>query len=132
MNVRNRFSAQLRVHPEPPVGGRGAKQSMKDECDINKIMARYIRTGTLLHVAPGVPQYGFAPEMSFQEAMNFMVRAQEDFESLPAKVRLRFNNSATEFVDFCSKRENLPELRKLGLAPEESKPAAEPASTGST
>lgn len=119
--VRNRFSARVRVVAEPGEEP-GAKQSMKDEVNINNIMARYIRTGTLTHVRAGSPQYGFAPDMSFKDALNFMNEAQAEFERLPAKIRARFSNDPAEFVDFCSNKENLEELRKLGLA----KPAEKP------
>ena len=36
------------------------KQSFKDECDINKIMAKFQKTGALNHYAKHAPQYGDA------------------------------------------------------------------------
>lgn len=124
--VRSRFAPRVPVLVEPG-NEPGAKQSMKEECDINTIMAKYVRTGTLTHINVGAPQFGFAPDMSFKDAMNLMVEAEAEFMRLPAKVRARFSNDPALFVDFCSKRENLDELRKLGLAPEEKKaPVPEP------
>lgn len=42
--------------------------SFKDECDINRIVDQYARTGLVTHVAQGSPQYGDAPDLSLYEA----------------------------------------------------------------
>ncbi|AXL15424.1 internal scaffolding protein [Microviridae sp.] len=50
-----------------PEEGR-THQSFKDECDINRIVDTYARTGVIPHVQLGQPQYGDNPEVDFFEA----------------------------------------------------------------
>lgn len=104
------------------------KQSFKDECDINTIVRRFGVTGQL---PQGVraPTYGdFVDVHDFRSAMDAVVLARESFDSMPSAVRARFSNNPALFVDFCSNSENLPELRKMGLAPPAPPPATPVAS----
>lgn len=39
------------------------KQSFKDECDINQIVAKFEKTGLVNHLARGVPQFADVSEM---------------------------------------------------------------------
>ncbi len=41
--------------PLEPGDGPGAKQSMKDECDVNLIVARFAETGLMEHLSEGIP-----------------------------------------------------------------------------
>lgn len=90
-------------------------QSFKDECCINKLMAKYVRTGEL---PPQTKQalYGdFSNPQDYQTAHNTVVRAQAQFESLDAKVRDRFENNPVKFLEFTSDASNAEEMVKLGL-----------------
>lgn len=99
-----------------------AKQSMKDQCDINLVMGRYLRSGQIDHFAQHGASYGFADSASFHDCMNIVVRAEEMFADLPAATRRRFGNSPGAFLDFIKDEANLPEMRKLGLALPEKAP----------
>lgn len=116
--------------PEPTL----AQQQFKDETDINTIMERFGMTGQLT-VSARMPQYAdFESVMDYHSAMNAVVSAQQSFDSLPAKVRARFNNDAGAFVEFCLDEKNRDEAIALGLAEAVSKPASpaiEPSSDGS-
>ena len=90
----------------------------KDECDINKIMDRYFRTGCLSdplnQMRPGT--YGDFAEMGdYMENMNKIVQAREMFEALPARVRERFGNNPGAMIDFVMDENNRDEAKKLGL-----------------
>lgn len=91
-------------------------QSGKDDADINNIVAKFMKTGVL----PGSiipPTYdAFMDVFDFQSAMNATLFARQEFMKLDAKVRQRFGNDPQQFVEFCSDRSNLDEMRKLGLA----------------
>ncbi|WNK12819.1 MAG: internal scaffolding protein [Microvirus sp.] len=92
-----------------------AKQSFRDECDINKIVERFKVTGELPPVIRQ-PTYGdFVNIVDFQTAMNAMLSAQQSFMQLDAKTRARFNNDPAAFVDFCSDDANRDEIRVMGL-----------------
>ena len=101
------------------------KQSFRDECNVNVIMARWEKSGTPPRGNPRKPMYGdFTSAVEFQEALNRVMAAQETFDGLPAGLRRRCGNDPALFVEFCEDPANLPELRRLGLAPEEPKPPA--------
>lgn len=92
-----------------------AKQSFKEECDINTIIDRF---GIGYEMPEGVvaPVYGdFTEVKSFQDAVNAIAAANESFDALPAAVRARFRNDPAGFVDFCSDELNRAEAEKLGL-----------------
>jgi phage internal scaffolding protein len=74
-------------------------QSSKDECDINKIMAKYRKTGVLPHLNPAQPQYVDTTVMvDYQSALQTVADAQEAFMALPAAVRRHYNNDPAAFL----------------------------------
>lgn len=59
--------------------------------------------------------------------MNQIVQAQDMFMSLPSKIRNRFGNDPSQFLDFVSDPLNKDEMRSLGLLKDVvSKEAPEP------
>lgn len=107
------------------------KQSFKDECDINVLMARYGEADLIPFVKQFEPSYGDASAIDFQEAMNVVVSAQDMFDQMPAKLRERFNNSPANFLGFVEDPSNFDEGVKLGLfkAPESSGAASQPSAS---
>ena len=102
------------------------KQSFKDECDINRIVSQYTRTGQITHTNRGVAHYGYAPAVDFREALDLVRDQEEQFAELPAEVRARFNNNPEELLEFLGDADNLEEARQLGLAKGEATPKEEP------
>lgn len=99
-----------------------AQQSFKDETDINVMLERFKVTGQM-PAGIRLPEYGdFTGLTDFRTAMGALLSAQDEFMKLPAELRARFGNSPQAFLEFCSDKDNLPELRKLGLAPAEEVP----------
>jgi len=97
-------------------GKSRAKQSMKDECDINNILRQYQKTGVIEHIRENQGQYIDLPEVpDYQEAMNIVIAAGEAFDSLPGSVRQRFDNNAEAFLSFMDDEANLDESVELGL-----------------
>ncbi len=95
------------------------KQSMKDECDINKIMAKFQKTGALAHVNKHEAEYGFATSDDFASAMRTVTVAQEMFDDLPSSIRNRFGNNPAAFLDFVQDANNKKEGQELGLWPKD-------------
>lgn len=59
----------MRPHAKSFVGVENlTKQSFKDECDVNRIVRQFTKTGIVNHLARGKPQYGEMPDMSVHEA----------------------------------------------------------------
>nr|QJB19687.1 MAG: internal scaffolding protein [Microvirus sp.] len=105
---------------------RLTQQQFKDECDINRIVSRIMKTG----VMPGTDTqalYGdFSSVPDLLEAQNTIIRAEAQFMALDAKTRARFHNDPAEFLDFVHQPENLSEMVKLGIAnPPKAPPATE-------
>lgn len=100
-------------------------QEFKDECDVNRIMARALQFREDPALAPGEAKYGDFSE--FPEdllGMHEQVRsAQEAFDALPARVRERFGNSPYNLVEFVADEKNKAEAMELGLI---DKPAPPP------
>ncbi|WNK14762.1 MAG: internal scaffolding protein [Microvirus sp.] len=91
-----------------------AKQSFRDECDINTIYKRFMVTGEL--PATRQPTYEDYVEVhDFRSAMEAIVQAREAFAAMPADVRAEFGNDPANFVDFCSNEENRDRIRQLGM-----------------
>jgi len=117
------------------------KQSFKDETDVNKLIEKHTRMGTLSHLEQWGGQYGDLSGFDFQEAQNQMAKANSMFEALPSSVRNQFRNDPERFFNFVNDPENaddlakkLPELAKRGSRPlptpaeaEDPAPAPEPA-----
>ncbi len=111
--VYSRFNRQ-RV--KTAVGtGSPAKQSFKDECDINKIMAKYQKTGAISHFNKHSPQYGFATSIDFADSMRIVTDAQRMFDDLPSSIRAKFDNQPEKFLAFVQDDANASEMADLGL-----------------
>lgn len=95
--------------------GPGAKQSFKEECDINRIMFKYQKSGTVTWLNSREPTYRDVSGGDFRTAMDLVVKANESFAALPSSVRTRFHNDAGEFLAFMDDKSNLDEAIKLGL-----------------
>ena len=100
------------------------KQSFKDETDVNLIIQKHTRMGTLSHLEQWGGQYGDLSDFDFQEAQNQIAKATSMFEELPAAVRKKFANSPEKFLEFVNHPDNsdrlaeaLPELAEPGSAP---------------
>lgn len=94
------------------------QQNLKDECDVNIIMKKYQKTGVLTHVREKAGQYGdFSEVPDYKAGIERIMAADALFAELPAKIRDRFSNDPSEFIEFASNPENLDEMRTLGLAP---------------
>lgn len=112
-------------------GSGRTKQSFKDQCDINFIMGRYLKSGNVDHLAVHGGKYGDVSPLSFHEAMNIVATAEQMFADLPSDLRKRFGHDPASFLEFVQKRDadgnlvNAAEMRLLGLA----KPLPEPEPT---
>lgn len=95
------------------------RQSSRDECDINSIMAKYRSTGQITHLNQRQPQFGdFDGPRDFQDAQQRVHAAEEAFSLLPAHIRDRMNNDPKVFLEFMANPSNEDEARALGLIAE--------------
>lgn len=108
-------------------------QSGTDESDVNKIMAKYERTGQISHLAkrPGTFQ-DLSDIPDYQTMLAQMEKARDAFMTLPAKTRLRFENDPGQLVSFLQDIKNKDEAISLGLLPPPPKEQPTPSIVGDT
>lgn len=91
------------------------EQQWIEEADINYIADRFMRTGEAPQIL-NLPTAGdFEGIFDFQTAMNTLAQAREEFASLPAKTRSRFENDPAKLLDFVNNKDNYDEAVKLGF-----------------
>jgi phage internal scaffolding protein len=94
-----------------------AQQHFKDECDVNRILAKYQRTGLIDHVNRFNGDYADLSDVpDFQASLDAVISAQEAFLTLPSSVRKQFDNDPAAFLDFVHNPDNRDEMVKMGLA----------------
>lgn len=94
-----------------------AQQSAAEESDINFIVERFTRTGELPPL-PSPDTYGdFTHVTDYHTALNSLIAADEAFMQLPAKLRAKFSNDVSGFLEFMADDKNRDEAIELGLIP---------------
>lgn len=113
------------------------RQSDAANCDINKIMARWVREGgpSEEDLRNGRPSYGdFTNATDYQTAMNRVVEAKAAFDALPVKVRNACDNDPARFLEMVHDVNQAELLVEAGLdveiAPAASPVAVEPEPEG--
>lgn len=92
-------------------------QSFKDESDINTIIDRFGIGEHPVTAQQWVTDVDITEAATdYQSVLNQMVEAAAQFNSLPAKIRSRFDNDPHLFVEFVSDAANVDEMIRLGLA----------------
>jgi len=100
-----------------PVGKESkTKQSFADECDINKIVARYRDQGIWDSLAKRTPTYGdFSGAEDLHTAMNITIAAQAEFDALPSAVRNLCQNNPENLLRGLADEDMTAELAEAGL-----------------
>ena len=93
------------------------RQEFAEESDINTIIDRFGIGENPIEAQKWVTNIDIAdaPD-NYQDVMNQLNLARDQFMSLPAKVRSQFDNDPGKFVDFTSNPANAEELVRMGLA----------------
>lgn len=104
-----------------------AVQASKDECDINYIVKKYLRTGEM----PAQKQALYADISQLtglQDALHMVDAAEAAFMELPAEVRRHFDNDPVKLVEFAHDDRNYDKAVELGLVLP--KPPSQPGAGG--
>jgi len=107
--------------------GKGlTKQSMSKECDINLIMDKYKRTGTVNFLNSQEAIYtDDMVDVDFHEAMTIIAEANTMFAQMPAHLRKEFKNDPGTFLEAVHDPEQAQRLFDLGLSSKNPTQAAE-------
>lgn len=123
--IRSAYSQKPRVQISFSGLGR-TKQSFKAECDINQILARFLRTGVLDFTNKNEARYGDVTGLEYQTAVFQISRAKSMFEELPAQLRARFENEPGRFIEFVNNPRNREECVEMGLMKPKANAGASP------
>lgn len=103
------------------------QQQFTDQCDVNKIVAKYKTTGQFQHLTNKQGVYAdFTKVTDYHGMMNTVLNAQNAFGSLPSHLRARFENDPGKLLAFLQDPNNRDEAIKLGLIDKPSKSSSEP------
>jgi len=91
------------------------KQEFLDECDINKLLARYRDQGVPPRTNPNQPQWGDFNAFDLQDAMNQVIQAEEAFADLPSHIRARFDHDPVQLLEWVHDPKNAQEAVSLGF-----------------
>lgn len=91
------------------------QQHFRNECDINWVYSRYVKTG-VLPVKPGAFYGDFTSSFDYQSALDKINEADDLFMAIPSQIRMRFANDPAAFLKFTSDPANADELVRMGLA----------------
>ncbi len=110
------MSMYFREHGEQPVlvydDGR-TKQAFKDDTDINRILARAQKQGSISHLNKYGGEFADFEEFDFLEAQLQIRRAGEIFEALPPELRREFQQSPSMFFEFVNDPANKGRLKEI-------------------
>lgn len=102
-------------------------QQWKDDCDVNYIMARYIKTGHLTHLQKKPGMYADLTAITdLVGAYQDIAQAEEAFSKLPSRLRNKFDNDPVKLVEYLKDPKNLEEAIKEQLIPDPEKAKPEP------
>lgn len=114
------------------------KQEFREQCDINNVIKQFTATGQINHISAAAARGAFMDlpdDLDYQSSLNIVLKAEESFMALPAKVRDRFDNDPATFLAFVDDPKNADELVKLGIRnppPRASEPAPGAGGAGGT
>jgi len=92
------------------------QQQFKDQTDINNIIAKYKKTGELVHTSRKLGIYADVSNITdYHSSLQKVLDAQNAFSTLPSHIRLRFHNNPEELLRFLQNPENISEGITLGL-----------------
>lgn len=100
----------LALLPEKEYLDGRTQQCHKDQCDINKIMARFAVTGTISHVNKYQGMYADFSDFDFLEQQQRLDAGRDVFAALPAEVRREFKEDPQAFFDFVNDPDNQEDL----------------------
>jgi len=104
------------------------QRHMAAECDVNKIMAKYQKTGTIAFKAARMngTYQNLSDQKTYMESLQTVIEARNAFDALPAQTRKRFDHDPSNLLNFLANDKNYDEAVKLGLVePKKSDPVVQ-------
>lgn len=104
------------------------QQQYKDQVNINNIMDRYKKTGTIAHIrnAASGTYMDLTEIPDLQGSLMQIKKAELAFLEIPAQVRLKFNNDPSQLITYLKDSKNHDEAIQLGLMVKRDEPNPKP------
>jgi muconolactone delta-isomerase len=108
----------LALREERDPGKSMTKQSFKDATDINRLLSRAQKAGTLSHLERFQGNYADFSDFDFHTAQNTLAEARTIFDALPSEIKKEFDHDPAAFFAYANDPENADDLEKKlpGLA----------------
>lgn len=103
----------LRARPKLDYSDGRTQQAFKEETDINRIMARAQKTGTISHLAKNEAFYGDFADYDFFENQRKLTLGRELFDTTPSEIRKEFDNDPQKFFAYVNDPANKDNLERL-------------------
>lgn len=91
--------------------------NQQEDTDVNKILAKYIKTGSITHIRN--QQDGVYSDLvnqpSYLEAMDTVAKGNQAFEAMPPNLRNKFDNDPHKLISYLEDPKNEQESIELGL-----------------
>jgi len=111
-DTRPTLDSDLNFANDPGV----TKQADLKESDINLIFKRFEKSGQLPNMILKNPTYGdYSNVPDYQESINIVRHAEEQFLNLDVQIRNRFENDPAKFLGFVNDPKNMDEMEQMGL-----------------
>lgn len=110
-NAKKRAVKRFPQYKKP--GKSITEQHHARACDINTIMAKYLKTGVIDHIAKWEPQFGDVSDLDFQRSMETITRVESEFYELPAFARAHYDHDPAKYLAAVVTPEGLEELQNL-------------------
>lgn len=101
-------------------------QTFKDDCDVNLILRRYMKTGDQSIFRQGGSYSDVSEVPDLLEAHLNLQRAKTAFDLLPSEIRKKLHNNPLMLEQYLSDPKNHEEAIELGLLNKKSLPEAHP------
>lgn len=94
-----------------------AQQQFRDDCDVNRIVDRYVKTGVLEHLSDVAPQYGDVTDVptDLMAAYDAVGRAEVAFMQLPSQLRKELDNDPSRLSAWLRNENNRETAVRYGL-----------------
>lgn len=124
--AKNEPRKRVRVIAKSGLPSR-TQQQFKDEVNINNIVAKFNTAGVPIQPADNQQYADLSKAEDYQTSLNKVIRSQQAFDELPAKIRKEFDNDPKHFLHFMEDGKNLERARELGIV---SRPIPKPIPVG--
>lgn len=110
------FRVEGRRVATPTTGTSMTKQDPEMETNINRIVEKHRRTGSITHLSRRQATYGdFSFVSDLQGALDLVSAVQDDFEALNGKIRKAAKNSPLEWARMLATEEGVKALQAAGM-----------------